>query len=92
MTKEIGEACVKHQCSKILIDVRDFTERISTPEIFSLASTELSAIIQDKIKQVAIVDSEGFEGNIRFFENVATYWGHNVRIFTDINNAVKWLR
>ena len=91
-TKEICEACIKNQCSKVLVDVRDFTQRVNAPEIFSLASIELPDIIQHKITKVTIVDLEGFEDKTRFFEGVARFWGHNVQIFTDINNAVQWLR
>jgi len=75
-----------------LIDVRDFKKRVNASEIFSLASIELPDIIQQRIKKVAIVDLEGFEDKARFFEGVARFWEHNVKIFTDINNAVQWLR
>jgi hypothetical protein len=43
------------------------------------------------ISKVAILDKEITEKNQTFFENIAVNRGHNVRIFTDINDAEKWL-
>ena len=92
VTKEILESCIKNQYSKILIDTREFSERISnTMKIFDLASQELPDIIQKKIKKVAIVDLDGFEEDKRFFETVALNRGHNVKIFADLNKAQEWL-
>jgi len=92
VTKEILEACIKYQYSKVLIDIREFSNRIgNTMNIFDLASQELPDIIQKKIKKVAIVDLEGFEEDKRFFETVALNRGHNVKIFTDLNKAQEWL-
>ena len=90
-TKEICEKCIENQYTKVLVDVRDFKEHISRSDSFSLASIELPEIIRKSIKKAAILDMEGFENNQIFFENVARYWGHNVQIFTDINDAKQWL-
>ena len=86
--KKITEKCKKHKCSKVLVDVREFTERIYFSEIFDLVSKELPEIIKHRINKVAIVDVKGFNFNKQFFENVAINRGHNVKIFTDINNAI----
>lgn len=91
VTKEICEMCIKNQHSKVLIDVRNFKEHIAVNEIRSLASIELPDIIKKKIKKVAIIDEKGSEDNQRCFENVARNLGHNVRIFTNINDAEQWL-
>ena len=91
VTRDICEMCVKNQFSKVLIDVRNFKENVELIKLYSLASIELPEIIQKRIKKVAIIDREGIEDNQRFFENVARNRGHNVRIFTDINDAEQWL-
>jgi hypothetical protein len=91
VTKEICEKCIDNQCSKVLVDVRDFKEHINRSDSFSLASIELPEIIRKSIKKAAILDMEGFENDQIFFENVARYWGHNVQIFTDIDDAKQWL-
>jgi ribosome-interacting GTPase 1 len=90
-TREICENCIKNKYTKALVDVRDFKEHISTMNSFDLASVELPDIIRRSIKKVAILDLEEFEVDKKFFESVARYWGHNVRIFTDINDAKQWL-
>jgi hypothetical protein len=91
VTREICEKCIKNQCTKVLVDVRDFKDHISTKDSFSLASIELPEIIRESITKVAILDMGGFENGQIFFENVARYWGHNVRIFTDIIDAKQWI-
>ena len=90
-TKQIVEKCNKKKCSKVLVDVRNFNNRINFSDIFNLVSKDLPDIINHKIKKVAIVDVDGHNFNKEFFENVAVNRGHNVKIFTDINNAMDWL-
>ena len=90
-TTQIVEKCNKHKCTKVLVDVRDFTERIYFSEIFDLVSKSLPEIINHKINKVAIVDIDGHDFNKQFFENVAINRGHNVKIFTDMNSALQWL-
>ncbi len=90
-TREICEESIKNQYTKVLVDVRDFKEHISTWDSFDLASVELPDIIRKSIEKVAILDMEGFENGQDFFENVARNRGHNVQIFTDIIDAKQWL-
>lgn len=66
-TKEICDACLNNRCSKVLVDVRDFTEHIKIFDIFSLASKDLPDIIKGKIKKVAILDKDRSENNQTFF-------------------------
>ena len=91
VTKEICEECIKNQCTKVMVDVRDFKGHIKSSDLFSLGSNELSEISGKSIKKVAILDIEGNEKSQNFFENVSRFWGHNVSIFTDIIDAKQWL-
>jgi hypothetical protein len=91
VTKKIAEKCSKQKCMKVLIDVREFTERINFSDIFDLVARDLPNITKNKINKAAIVDIEGHNFNKEFFENVAVNRGHNVKIFTDINDAMDWL-
>ena len=91
-TTDICKACVKYKCSKVLIDIRGFEERIKDAiVIFNLASKELPEITRKKINKVAIIDNKDHDNNNRFFENVAVNRGHNVKIFTDEKEAINWL-
>lgn len=92
VTKDILTKCNDNKCFSVFIDVRDFKNRIGTMEIFMLASTELPEIIKGKMEKVAIVDQKGFEEKMEFFENVARNRGHNVRIFTEYDEAVNWIK
>jgi hypothetical protein len=56
-----------------------------------LVSKDLPDIIKHRINKVAIIDVKGHEFNKQFFENVAINRGHNVKIFTDITDAIHWL-
>jgi hypothetical protein len=94
-TRDICENCIKNKCTKALVDVRDIKEHIDVSEIFDLASFQLPEIIKRSINKVAILESEGnniYIENSKFFENVATNRGHNVKIFSDISDAKKWLK
>ncbi|KYK23484.1 hypothetical protein AYK24_07515 [Thermoplasmatales archaeon SG8-52-4] len=91
VTKQIVEKCEDNKISKVLVDVREFEERIKFSEIFDLASKQLPKIINNKINKVAIVDLKGFDYNKNFFENVARNRSHDVKIFTEYNEAVQWL-
>jgi hypothetical protein len=91
VTKQIVEKCEENKITKVLVDVREFEERIKFSEIFDLASKDLPKITNNKINKVAIVDLEGFDFNKNFFENVARNRLHNVKIFTEYNDAVQWL-
>ena len=90
-TKQIVEKCEENKITKVLVDVREFEERIKFSEIFDLASKDLPKITNNKINKVAIVDLEGFDFNKNFFENVARNRLHNIKIFTEYNDAVQWL-
>ena len=90
-TKQIAEKCDKLKCESALVDIREFKERINFSEIFELVAENLPKIINHKINKVAIVDMEGYNFNKQFFENVAINRGHNVKIFTDMNEAIQWL-
>lgn len=92
VTSEILMKCKENKCFRVLIDVRDFKNRIDTMEIFFLASADLPEIIKRKLEKVAIIDLKGFEEKIKFFEDVARNRGHNVRIFTEYDEAINWLR
>ncbi|MFW9875330.1 MAG: STAS/SEC14 domain-containing protein [Candidatus Thorarchaeota archaeon] len=91
-TSEILKKCVENKCSRVLIDVREFKNRIGTMEIFMLASSELPKIIKGKLEQVAIIDQKGFEDKIKFFEDVARNRGYYVKIFTEYDEAINWIR
>lgn len=91
VTKQLCKICIKYQCSKILLDVRDFTGRIDTLDIFTLASEDLPKIINRQIRKVAIIDLEEFKEKEDFFEAVAQNRGHVVQIFSKIDDAIKWL-
>jgi len=93
MTLEIMEACIQHGTPKVLVDVRDLEGRLNVLDSFTIPD-EVFPRIRDRrvIQKSAIVDVEEFQGAYRFFENVAVNRGFNLRIFSDQEEAMLWLR
>lgn len=93
MAKDIIDACVQHQTSKVLVDVRELTGRLSTLNAYEVPSVEFPKLKRPGLlKKAVIVDVEEFKDSFRFFETVARNRGFNLRIFGDIDKAIKWLR
>jgi hypothetical protein len=89
---EIIGLCVKHQRSKVLVDVQTLTGRLSTLDAFEIPALEFPHLKGKGVDQAAIVDLEEFEHSYRFFEDVAANRGYNLRIFGNVDDAAAWLR
>jgi len=87
--QEIADECTNKEFDRVLI-IEDIVETGSLAEIYQLCS-EFSRMGYDEIK-IAFIDrrSDQEEQN-KFGELVAVNRGLNVKIFTDIDEAEKWL-
>ena len=87
---EVAKTASKHDFRYFLNDLRkadvDFSsiEIINIPGIFHAAGLDISL-------RRAIVLSTRLN-NYRLFETVANTRGFNVKVFTDLNKAMKWLK
>ena len=96
-TDQILETCKNHQPNKLLIDLRKVEGEMSTMDRFNLsvlaATKYFGAKLTRKIQscRYAIVGSHPLVDPGRFEETVATNRGVNVKVFTEIKEALAWL-
>jgi hypothetical protein len=91
--KDILQASAQHGTPKVLVDVRALEGRLSIADAFNIPSSEFPKIRDQSIlRKGAIVDLKEFEQGYKFFENVAVNRGFNIRIFSDIDEAIAWLK
>lgn len=90
---DIQEICIKQNIPKVLVDVQELEGHLKTMEAYELPAF-IFPKIRDKsiIEKSAIVDLEESRGYYSFFENVSVNRGFNLRIFSNIKDAVEWLR
>ncbi len=86
---KIAEACRKHNCSKVLIDMRTQAGEISIIDRFELG-THISEIWPARTV-LAIVDSPQRVLPDHFFEKVIVNRGVPSKEFTDLQEAKEWL-
>lgn len=88
----ILESCRQHQVEKALIDVRRLNGRFSVFDSLMLIVEEFPKLKKEQvIKKAAIVDAKARWERLNFFEGIARRRGFNIRVFTNLDNARKWL-
>ncbi len=92
IAKEIFEACISNQVEEVLVDVRELDGRLSIFDSMMLISIDLLKLKQRGVlKRAAIVDADKRRERFQFFERIAHQRGYNIRLFGDINKALKWI-
>jgi hypothetical protein len=97
-TDQILETCKNHQPSKLLIDLRKVEGGMSTMDRFNLsvlaATKYFGAKLTGKIPSCvyAIVGNHPLVDPRRFEETVATNRGVDVKVFTEMKEALAWLK
>lgn len=86
--KPLIDACLAHECNKALIDATDMECNIGTMGMFR-AGKDTVALTIYKIRAAFLAREDMID---RFFEDVATIRGANIRVFTDAEDALDWLR
>ena len=84
------EAWSQVQISKALLDCRSMTGEIQTFESFNVAKYGVNMI--GIISKTALVGREDQMLPDNFVENVAVNRGVDLKIFTDIEEAIAWLK
>jgi len=93
MSQDIVAACVEKALKKALIDVLDLEGRLGASDAFEIPDKYFPKIRnRSVITHCALVDLKEFEQSYRFFENVAVNRGFMLRIFSDTDEAVAWLK
>ena len=84
------EACTQSQISRALLDCRNMTGEIQILESFMVAKYGVKMI--GSISKFALVGREDQMFPDDFVENVAVNRGINLKLFTDADEAVNWLK
>ena len=84
------EACSQLQVSKALLDCRKMTGEIKILESFTVA--EYGGKMRGFLSKTALVGREDQMLSDNFVENVAVNRGVNLKIFTDVEEAIDWLK
>lgn len=84
------EACRRLQISKALLDCRKMTGEIEILEGFMVA--QYGGKMRGFLTKTALVGREDQMFPDNFVENVAVNRGVNLKIFTDIEEAIAWLK
>jgi hypothetical protein len=84
------EACSQSQISKALLDCRNMGGEIQILESFMVAKYGVRMI--GSISKLALVGREDQMFPDNFVENVAVNRGINLKLFTDIEKAIDWLK
>ena len=93
MSKDILKACVEMRAKKVLIDTAAMEGRLSTMEAYKIVDKHFPKMRNKAvITHAAIVVQKESEGSGRFFETVAVNRGFAVRVFTNADKALEWLR
>ena len=84
------EACSQSQISRALLDCRNMAGEIQILEGFMVAEYGVKMI--GFISKFALVGREDHMFPDNFVENVAVNRGINLKLFTDIEKAIFWLK
>jgi hypothetical protein len=84
----------EHDCFLILSDFREASLKLSTGEIYDAPSTlgetfAAGGIQVNRLKRALVIKND--LSDFRFFSDVAINRGQNARLFTDLEEARKWL-
>jgi hypothetical protein len=96
-SSQVMEACKKHQPSDFLIDFRKVEGEMSTMDRYNLASVSSKKYLDEKLTGRILNCRFAFLGNHplvdpkKFGETVAVNRGLNVKVFTEIKEALAWL-
>jgi hypothetical protein len=84
------EVCGQSPISKALLDCRNMTDEIEIMESFMVAKYGVKMV--GVITKFALVGREDQMFPDNFVENVAVNRGVNLKLFTDLERAVDWLK
>ncbi|MBZ0179072.1 MAG: hypothetical protein K8F36_07260 [Melioribacteraceae bacterium] len=87
--KSLIDLCKKNKLNKVISDERNVKYSLSQIELYSLA-TYYRELLNTVIKSAIVCRDEEFD-NTHFWETVSVNRGLNVKVFTDIKKARRWV-
>jgi len=89
-TSKVAEEASRSNCSHILMDHREATRHLSTTEIFERPKIALKFGLS-RASKIALVYSTK-EDDYQFVETVGKNRGFDVKVFADMDEAIRWLK
>lgn len=86
----IARVCRDERYRRLLVDVRQRTDKPGTMECFDSGQEIVKAFAYSGI-HIAIVGVVEWSELLSFLENVATNRGVTLRVFTEVERAKQWL-
>ena len=91
LTEDVFIAANRAKQSKVLIDVREFKDRLGVYDSLIIVRDVFPKYRGKGIRRAAIVDRE-MPGMRRWiFETIAQNRGYNFRMFREVSKALEWL-
>jgi len=87
--RAVLQACIEHDCSRILTDERELEYRLDTVDTFELATQAARAV--PSLTKIAIATGPSNQADADFYETVAVNRGLSVKFFPDLDSARAWL-
>ena len=91
LAKVITKKGQEHDCKRLLNDFRHASIEVDTMELFNVADQLKSEGFDRKWKRATVI-AEQYRGHLRFYETVAFNRGHRVRVVTELDEAINWLK
>lgn len=81
---------IEHQCKLVLCDERNLAYKLSTMDTYELA--EIASREAKFVQKIAVICNEKYLQNARFYETVAQNRGLTIRVTSEEEDALNWLR
>lgn len=86
---QVAQLSKLHTCDKCLNDLRHVENKLSVMSIYKLPEQSTEAGINRTMKRAILLDT--VDEDMKFYEDIAINRGLRVKIFTDLDSALKWL-
>ena len=89
LSADVSKFIEKYGCNHILNDLRLAKLTSDTLDIYNMPQTASNSGIENLCKRALVVSERS--SDFHFLETVFLNRGHNVKMFTDIEEAMHWL-
>ncbi len=89
VAREVAQLASGHDCERVLSDFRDAELKMTQATIYRMPQFATEAGAERRVRRALVVSRDLKQYG--FFETVSKNQAHNVRTFSDIEEARKWL-
>ena len=88
--EDVVRECEARDCRYVLIEERLEGPRLGTIDVFEIAAQQ-GRPLGSSVRGIAYVDVNATSDMMKFAEDVAVNRGYPVRVFSNVDDAEKWL-